>query len=295
MSFLTRSRGPKDRFRPRLEALEDRSVPAVVGPIVSRTDPGTIAFIATNPPGTTSNTLNIFDNGTGVITFNTTTATGKQTALPKGAAAQIHHIIFFASGGTDKLNYIVPKTSALFEHMQVDVIIPVTGEVGFTGTFGVAAVPFNPNTGGPGVEPAMAVPSTPLNIAGELDINIFGNVRRDNVTLNYDGRVNGILNALFLDPQGPHLPHAHGQEGDKVSFNFVLEAFSTGIVHPRIHGGVGDDAFTLFVRKLRPKDHVHILQSHAVSGGGATLLQQAQGFGGTNTATLGTGATGTNV
>jgi hypothetical protein len=283
------------RFRPRLEALEDRSVPAVVGPIVSPTDPGTIFFIGTNPTGTTTNTLNIFDNGAGGIKFNTTTTTGTQTALPKTAAAQIHRIIYFASSGTDRLNYIVPKTTALSEHMEVDVLLPVSGEIGFTGTFGVFAIPFNPNTGGPGVAPNMAVPSVPVNIAGELDIKIFGNVRRDNVTMNYDGRVNGILNALFLDPQSPHLPHAHGQDGDKVSFNFMLEAFSSGVVRPRIHGGVGDDAFTLFVRKLRPKDHVHILQSHAVTGGGATLLQQAQGAGGMNTATLGQGATGINV
>jgi hypothetical protein len=142
----------------------------------------------------------------------------------------------------------------------------------------------------------MAVPSSPVNIAGQLDVNIFGNIRRDNVTLNYDGRVNGVFNALFLDPQRPHVPHAQAQDGDKVSFNFMLEPFSNGgIVHPRIQGGLGNDSFTLFVRKLRQKDRVHILQSHAVNGGGGPLLLQAQGFFGTNTATLGEGASGTNV
>ncbi len=282
MSFSTRGR--KGRFLPRLEALEDRSVPAVMNPIVSPSDPGTLIFVATTPAAGSTNTLNIFDDGTGVIKFNTSTLTGAQTALPKTAAAHIHEIIYLASSGTDKVTYNVPATASLLEDMTVNVILPATGETGFTGTFGVAAIPFSPGTGGPGVPANQPVPSSPLNIAGRLNVNIFGNVRRDNVTLNYDGRVNGAFNALFLDPQKPMIPHAHGQDGDKVSFNFVLEAGSTGVVRPRIRGGVGDDSLTLIVTKLRKRDRVRILQTRAVDGGL-----------GMNTATLGTGASGINV
>lgn len=50
----------------------------------------------------------------------------------------------------------------------------------------------------------------------------------------------------------------------------------------------------LFVRKLRKKDHVRILQADAVNGGGGPNAAATFSFG-NDSATLGQGATGINV
>src|SRR5262249_48071901 len=82
----------KRTFAPGVEALEDRSLPALVGPTLVA--PGVVQFTAT---GSGNNTLNIFDDGVGDLSFSTS-STAKPTVV-KGNP--IHEIIYNAGPGSD--------------------------------------------------------------------------------------------------------------------------------------------------------------------------------------------------
>jgi hypothetical protein len=262
-SAAKRNRGRQGRFVPRVEALEDRLVPAVNAPVVIA--PGVVVFSAT-PASSGSNTLNIFDDGVGDIKFNTSsTGSGSQSSLPKGTGP-IHEIIYAASTGTDVLNYKMLNNATLLEKMQVVVLLPHAGNKGFTANFGT---PFKPGTAGaPGVPAVPGTQPVPVNVGGDLDVSIFGSPNKNNATLVYAGTVTGHLTTQYRDPQLPMQPHAHALAGSKVSFTLNLEPHSTGHVHPKILGGIGDDSLTLFVIKVRPSDPVRIDGAGALNGGG---------------------------
>jgi hypothetical protein len=242
-----------------VEALEGRSLPTVLAPV--SVAPGVVQFSTT---GTGNNTLNIFDDGAGNLSFSTS-ATGKPTVVKGGP---VHEIIYNAGPGSDTFNYSMLKGASLTEHMELLVHLPPNGNKGFTATFGTPNKPRVPGSAGtPGV-PAVGAKGVNIARTGRLDIRILGSHFKDNATLNYAGVVRGDLRTTYRDAQGGRGPIAQGKDGDKVTIKLDLIRGSTGTVHPRILGGVGNDNLSLVVKKHRPTDSVQIFAEGALNGGG---------------------------
>ena len=253
----TRKGARKRTFAPRLEVLEGRSLPTVLAPI--SVAPGVVEFSTT---GTGNNTLNIFDDGVGDLSFSTS-STAKPTVIKGGP---VHEIIYMAGPGSDTLTYSMLNNAELTEHMKLLVVLPPNGNKGFTATFGTPNKPKVP--GSPGTPGTPAVGDKGVNIArtGRLDIEITGSHAKDNATLNYAGFVKGHLRTIYRDPQGGGGPIAHGKDGDKVKFVEDIQRHSTGTVSSLELGGVGNDNLTLVIKKHRPTDSVRI--AGLLDGGG---------------------------
>jgi hypothetical protein len=257
----TRNGARKRTFAPGVEVLEDRRVPALLPPVAVA--PGVVQFSAT---GTANNTLNIFDDGAGHISFSTS-STAKPTALSAAKfGPSIHEIIYNAGPGSDTFTYNMINGAALAEDMKVLVVLPPTGNKGFTANFGAPPKPKVP--GSPGTPPTPGVGARRVDVTGRLDIEIEGSRFKDNATLNYAGVVKGDLRTIYHDPQQGNGPIAHGRDGDKVTFVLNLIRGSTGTVHPKVQGGAGDDNLTLIVRKRRASDPVRIFGIGALNGDG---------------------------
>jgi hypothetical protein len=257
-------KGRRGHFVPRVEALEERLTPAVASPKVLAA--GIVEFSAT-PASSGSNVLNIFDDGFGDITFNTTSnGSGSRTSLPKGAGP-IHEIVYVPSTASDVFDYRMLNNAPLLENMQVVVLMQSPGNKSFTALFGTPSIAGTP--GAPGVNGTPSTPAVPVNVRGTLGVTILGSPYKDNVTLSYVGIVTGQLSTVYRDPQHSTLPKVLAQtlDGDKVSFTLSLLPGSTGHVHPKIQGGIGNDALTLFVFKKRRTDPVRIDGVGALNGG----------------------------
>jgi hypothetical protein len=272
--------GRRRTFVPGVEGLEERRVPAVLNPTCPGV--GVVVFSATAPSSGNTNTLNLFDNGAGGITFNTGKTTDPAKALPSACGPVIHEIIYNASTGPDAVTYNMLKNASLQEDMQIEVVLPSAGNKGFTLTAGTPKTPFTP--GSPGTPSKPPVFGVPVNIAGSLTVDIFGSINPDNATINYAGKLNGHLNTSYVSPHRTG-PRAHGLDGDKVSFNFTPLANSHGVLRPKMRGGVGDDAFFLIVSNLKASPGLRV-----------TGNPQVNGDGGNNTMTSGPASiTGINV
>ena len=245
----------KRTFTPTLEALEDRTLLTVAPPVV--VSPGVVLFTTS---GTGNNTLNIFDDGKGDISFSTS-STAKPTLVKGGP---VHEIIYNAGPGSDTFTYTMTNNAPLTEDMTVLVHLSPTGNKGFTANFGVP--PKAGVLGSPGTPGTAAVPAKPVDVAGRLDIRIVGSPFKDNATLNYAGEVTGHLRASYRDPQQGGGPIAHGKDGDKVKYVLDILKGSTGKVFSKVQGGVGDDNLTLVIKKHRPRDPAQI--SGVLDGGG---------------------------
>src|SRR5262249_46848576 len=231
--------------------------PALVGPTLVA--PGVVQFTAT---GSGNNTLNIFDDGVGDLSFSTS-STAKPTVV-KGNP--IHEIIYNAGPGSDTFSYNMLNGARLTEHMKVLVVLPPNGNKGFTANFGAPPKPKVPGSAGTPATPGVG--ARRVDVTGTLDIEIEGSRFKDNATLNYAGVVKGDLRTIYHDPQQGNSPIAHGRDGDKASFVLNLIRGSTGTVHPKVQGGAGDDNLTLIVRKRRASDPVQIFGIGALNGDG---------------------------
>ena len=261
----TRKGTRKRTFTPRLEALEDRSLPTVVTPTAS----GGVLVI--NTTGTGNNTVVLTDDGMGDISF--ANSSSAKPALVKGGP--IHEIIYNAGPGSDTFTYTMTNNAPLTEHMKVLVHLPPNGNKGFTATFGTP--PKLPVRGSPGTPGTGPVAAKPVDIAkgGRLDIEIVGSFAKDNATLNYAGQVDGNLKATYFDPAQTGGPRAAGRDGDKIKFTEDILRHSTGTVFARERGGVGNDNLTLVVRRRPGSPRVHIT---GVLDGGGGLNSGASSF-----------------
>jgi hypothetical protein len=251
----TRKAARKRTFAPTLEALEDRSLPTVLAPVV--VEPGVVVF---NTSGTGNNTLNIFDDGVGDLSFSTS-STAKPTAIKGGP---VHEIVYNAGPGSDTFNYSMVNNAPLTEDMTVLVHLPPMGNKGFTATFGTPPKP--PVLGSPGTPGTGPVAAKPVDVAGRLDIRIVGSPFKDNATLNYAGKVTGNLRASYVDPVQTGGPRAAGKNGDKIKFTMDILRDSTGTVFAKERGGVGNDSLQLAIRQRPRSPRVHI--TGLLDGGG---------------------------
>jgi hypothetical protein len=241
-----------------LEALEERCVPTVSTPTAS----GGVLVI--NTTGTGNNTVVLTDDGMGDISFaNSSTA---KPALIKGGP--IHEIIYNAGPGSDTFTYSMVNNAELTEHMKILVHLPPNGNKGFTATFGTPNKNRVPGSAGTPGTPAAGAKGVNIARGGRLEIAIIGSAFKDNATLNYAGAVKGDLRTRYRDPVQGGGPIAQGKNGDKVTIKLELLRGSTGTVHPRIRGGVGNDNLTLVVKTHRPSDSVRIFGEGALNGGG---------------------------
>jgi hypothetical protein len=268
-SFMNRQqngRGRRKSFVPWVEGLEVREVPAgIANPVCLA--PGVVLFTAT-PPSSGSNQLNLFDNGSGGITYNIGSTSGAKKTLPASCGPVIHEIIYDSSTGTDSITYNMVNNAPMTEHVQLVVVLPQKGNnKGFTFTAGVPQTLFKP--GGPGKPPTPPVPGVPVNIAasGLLDVNIEGSNGFDNATLSYDGQMNGHLDAFYT--ARPRTGRGHmGKTGDKISFKFQFEPHSHGTLHPHEIGGTGSGSLSLVVLGMHTSPRIKVVGAPQLNGDG---------------------------
>jgi hypothetical protein len=279
----------RQTIRPRVEALENREVPAVVitkpGQALPASTPPLPAGVVASSPGvllidnrstSSSSTTNvtITDNGSGTLTVSTGGAAG--AAIPN-----IHRIEYLASLGTDNFQYkMTTPGTPLNEDMRVDVYLPtsattpppstlkpLSGNKQFSATFGLLATPFVPASAGTAAKGGTL--AAHVNVTGHLAIRIHGSPVVDNASLAYAGTVTGRLDVLYDEPFPPAPGFATNQDGDKITYSVQLTGGSTGQVFPRMIGGPGPDLLTLLVQKRVASDTVRIHGAHAVNGGGS--------------------------
>jgi hypothetical protein len=280
-----RDRGRARAFLPRVEALEDRTVPAVTfltGPGYTGTcgGGGEVQFRALSAPSGTSFALDLYYQNNGTLSYQVETTTGVGSVFatttkgpvataPCGAVNQIDYV---ASTGTDTVKFFMadvagkPSATPLKVPLAFNVTLPGNNK-GFTATFGTPTrAPVPVSAGSP---PKALVPGTFVNIApgGSLKIHIDGTHVVDNATLNYAGRVNGSLDARYIDPQGPNTKFGHDHDADKVTFTFNPTRHSGGTLHPKVLGGVGDDNLFLVVQQPGRSPRLKVPGAPQINGG----------------------------
>jgi hypothetical protein len=264
----------KTKYRPRVEVLEDRTVPAAppqAAFVPTCSSPGSVVFTANSAASGFAFQLNLIDNGHGGITYTIgqtafgVTTTGKSTALPAACGPTISRIQYNASTGSDSVTYSMANNVRLEEDMSLVFVLPATGNKGLTVTMGTPFKRFVPGSAGTPAKPPVL--AKPVSVDGHLLINFVGSPVQDNATLNYAGQLKGSLRALFADPQRGKHRHPHANEGDKVSFTFNLSPASAGRLLPRIQGGLGDDNLTLLVLGTKKAPRTKLQGAPEINGG----------------------------
>lgn len=264
----------KTKYRPRVEVLEDRTVPAAPpqAPFVATcTGPGSVVFTANPAASGFAFALNLIDNGQGGITYTigTTafgvTTTGKPVTLPAACGPTISHIEYDASTGNDSVTYSMANGARMEEDMSLVFKLPATGNKGLTVTVGTPSKRFV--HGSAGSAPKPPVLAKPVDVDGNLLIDFEGSPVEDNATLNYAGQLHGSLRAFYRDPQKGEHRHPHANEGDKVSFTFALSPSSRGTLLPKLQGGLGDDNLALVVLGTKKAPRTKIQGAPEIDGG----------------------------
>jgi hypothetical protein len=235
---MSRTPTPVRRFRPAVERLEERDVPANVTQFQQI---GNLLRITGTPR---RDNLRFFDDGFGNITV----------VCPPDRTPQlftgVNNITLFTLGGDDNVRYALPGTG-LFSRMRFTAVLG-DGDDTFAGAFNGCELFQNmimDVRGGVGDDllTVNALRGVDLN-SGTLSVSLFGLAPgaqtggagdRDTIVCNYAGRI--TENLTFIMDGGPN------DSRDVVVCNARLRRGSFGRLLARVRGGNGNDVLRLTV------------------------------------------------
>lgn len=237
----------RNRFRPRLENLEDRTTPAV-----TISPNGNVLNISSNAA---SDTVRIRDNGNGNL----------NVTFPNGSFSGVNfqRININMGNGNDRVFY--NQTGNRVRNMLLNVNLGngndlFTGDIRGNINAGRSLhIIVNGSTGADGID-LTANQNVNILAGGSFRADLFGGDDTDRVDFNYQGAIQGTL-AYTVDGQG-------GNDSGTAFLRATIRANagSTGLINPgQVLGGLGDDNLAHFVFKLNPADP--LLVNATVDGG----------------------------
>src|SRR5262245_14200098 len=211
------------RFTPRLQALEDRTSPAVA----IFTFGGTMFVLGDG----SANTVTLDDKGDGNITATITSSTNTATRT-----ANVGAVVVLTGGGADTVNYKLANPLTAYRALLVDLgsgddTATIDATAGVNRSALAVAV-----LGGDGADNIKA--SVGAIAAGAYaGLALDGGAGGDTIDVTSNGLLNGALAVAV----------AGGSGNDMLSANLNIAAGSTGYLAAAVLGGFGDDNLTLNV------------------------------------------------
>jgi hypothetical protein len=240
------------RFQPKVEALEDRQVPALLTPIspngVSQTG-STLSIMCDDGP----DNLRFNDNGRGTIDmyvdgflFNTFSGVNTLNVATKGGNDTVVYNLFDSMiiGQTRTLNVALGDGNDTF-------IANLNNRTLKSDLFGSAAASLTFNIqGNHGDDNLMChAKNVALQLKTTVNLNFTGGLGNDRLSLDYRGKLDGLLNPQFEGGPGNNFVKAVVDVNDPNSQGTLGTSSTTS----KLKGTGGTNAFSYIVHSQQPK------------------------------------------